>query len=343
MIDRSCMLCGDPLTIPQRLLQRDELHPICENIVCQQSMRELRARRLLDDAFALQQARNLVQRRRATIERGEAWARRYEKLSTQQASIAIKVISDQLPEESLEGAAVIQLPWLTRPLRETPPERVALYRDHLRERAEDALDIWEDEDGSRMEELLSEGRPSEPVDLDPTHSAVLDNTCALCQGGCCTVGGTQAFIKTADMLRRLQEDPSRTVDDLVDIYLAYLPEKSIHLSCVNQTTSGCALPREIRGDVCNGFYCESQLKLGAPRPRKDMPDKVVVIQREGSHWNQYSMHTSLDVSRVAVIEGDQRRLLDLDLTRFDADLLDPREDERPTPPERPLHPPEPES
>jgi len=36
-----------------------------------------------------------------------------------------------------------------------------------------------------------------------------------------------------------------------------MPNKTYPLSCINHTEIGCALPREMRLEMCNEFYCST--------------------------------------------------------------------------------------
>jgi hypothetical protein len=43
----------------------------------------------------------------------------------------------------------------------------------------------------------------------------------------------------------------------VDAYVAMLPAEHVRGACLYQTAAGCAMPRERRADICNGFACEA--------------------------------------------------------------------------------------
>ncbi len=79
--------------------------------------------------------------------------------------------------------------------------------------------------------------------------------CAACRGDCCRGGGEHAYNSDNTMLRYVDNHPHQSDDEIVARYLGFMAARTITHSCVYQTDQGCTLPRELRSDTCNDFYC----------------------------------------------------------------------------------------
>ena len=72
------------------------------------------------------------------------------------------------------------------------------------------------------------------------------------------------------MVRYLQEFPSHDDDEIVARYLSHLAPRTLTKGCVCQGEHGCTLPRDLRSDLCNRFYCShldmirNEFKAGEP-------------------------------------------------------------------------------
>jgi len=93
--------------------------------------------------------------------------------------------------------------------------------------------------------------PESPVDAGPLVRAA----CAACRGSCCGSGGDHAFLYPDHFRRYLRAQPQKSREAILAEYLSRLPSASVADSCVYHTESGCALPRELRSNLCNTFRC----------------------------------------------------------------------------------------
>ena len=124
--------------------------------------------------------------------------------------------------------------------------------------------------------------------------------CAQCRGSCCEHGaGWHAFIDLTLLQRWQQQHANSTLHDAVQAYTDLLPESHVHGACLYQTALGCALPRQHRAEICNGFACDA-LQATQRAAAADPRARVVAIT---FHRDQ--------VERAAVISGAQTRQLPL--------------------------------
>jgi hypothetical protein len=67
-------------------------------------------------------------------------------------------------------------------------------------------------------------------------------------------GGTHAYLTTETIRRALRR--GRRPREILDDYLSHVPHKTYPGSCVYHARDGCALPRDLRADMCNRYFCD---------------------------------------------------------------------------------------
>ncbi len=130
-----------------------------------------------------------------------------------------------------------------------PTERIAAFRRTLEESFVEAERLAMHP--LRRPGLLSGYRPR---DEDCDSRAVV-NACSTCRGWCCRMGHQHAYLSPEFLAWRLKTEPSVTPEEMVDDYIDRIPAESQNESCLYHTTTGCAMPREIRSSTCNDFLC----------------------------------------------------------------------------------------
>lgn len=106
--------------------------------------------------------------------------------------------------------------------------------------------------------LEADERPAPRAWSDAPAASADGHLCALCRGHCCALGlGGKAFLEPHHLRGWLAQRYDATWADAVDHYLAFVPAEHLQGSCLFHGERGCALPRERRSDVCNGFACDA--------------------------------------------------------------------------------------
>jgi hypothetical protein len=102
-------------------------------------------------------------------------------------------------------------------------------------------------------------------DYGPELAAIQGASCGTCRGECCTAGGTHAFLRDDSITRvraQLADDGAEpSADSLLAIYREHLPARHYRDSCIYHTTTGCALPRSLRSNLCNRYVCGALTQL----------------------------------------------------------------------------------
>lgn len=170
---------------------------------------------------------------------------------------------------SAEDVLVLTVPAYRGRLAPLPRERRDAFDRHLKAIIDAALD---------ERARLTETKPVPPV------SPALRNTaraaCAACAGHCCSKGGDHAYLDD-DTIRRLTRGrPELTRRRIRALYLRYLGEETFAGSCVFHGAGGCRLPRTLRADLCNAFYCNPLRRF--LREHAGAPPQLRIEARRGT-------------------------------------------------------------
>ena len=206
--------------------------------------------------------------------------------------------------DSADEPVRLLLPSGPRRSRQSGAQRRSRYRAHL-ERIVAAARALDSPSARDAETVGGQDLPAAAL-----ASAMPGALCALCAGGCCTLGGEHAYL-TPDAMRPLMDrDAALTDQAIVAAYLDRLPAKSQDGSCINHTDAGCALPREMRSATCNRYACEALAALQqAQRTQPGSALAVIVIQRRRDHWRRLDKDKENPVVAGAVLtEQGLRRM-----------------------------------
>ncbi len=184
------------------------------------------------------------------------------------------------PGEALQ----LLLPTGPRRARTLSAGRYQRYRSHLQQMAAQACALPSLADVPRA--IAGGGSGDTVVGTPTTVSSMPGQLCALCGGGCCTKGGEQAYLSAATMRRFMDAWPRLAADEVVAAYLERVPAAPQERSCINHTGNGCALPREMRSDICNRFHCEPLARLQVALRAAEPVQVVLVLRRKQDHWRR---------------------------------------------------------
>lgn len=155
-----------------------------------------------------------------------------------------------------QPAPLAALPSNDRLLGELPGKRRELFREYLESSVSKAVESSNPAGSSAAKAVnRSKSGPSE------AEQAVMGNGCAVCRGLCCEGGGNHAFLNPVEVRKKLEREPGIEPSDLVAFYLEKLPAIIFVDSCIFHESSGCALGRDDRSDLCNNYFCAGMSEL----------------------------------------------------------------------------------
>src|SRR4051794_325088 len=138
-----------------------------------------------------------------------------------------------------DDALPVIVPRNDRALVPASPERIRRLREHL----------------ARLFISMRPAEPASAVRAGPEGFAarVTNAACALCRGWCCRNGKDDAFLDEATLAREPTFQMSAA--EVIEMYVARVPDMSYHDSCIFHGANGCTLDRSMRSDVCNAYFC----------------------------------------------------------------------------------------
>lgn len=312
-----CEVCQEPLP---RNFMSGQAPSICKDIQCQQlyQQRFSMAPGLYQHHFQFQQSQ--IRNRKAEEKAKKnhiAAIERYE-AEHNQAILKQALASDQ--SLSADKIHLVAIPTSNPVVVTLSHERRQNYKAHLEQVFAEARsyqcagDVPVDQHHTSRERLIKQDAF---LAEKPRISDASDQLCILCKGGCCAEGHDHAYISAITIRRMMDDDPSLDLDALMDSFLSRLADKTIEDSCINQTPSGCVLPRELRSDVCNVYLCDSvkNLQKSAEQDERVLDYPALVVQRSNNNWNRFSAEKFNPVQRIMLIKSDG-------ITELDPDLMD---------------------
>lgn len=270
---KACLVCGTPLSFPQ---SRTRL--LCGNAICAWKFDSVPARQrcavcgraLTVDQLASQACADPACRHAWLVDRPIALRR--ERIE----AIALGVRNRAAAALGIANAHSFPLtlvPHNNAPSRKLPARRKRRLREHLARVLNLAISQRE-----AVAKGTAEPRPDLPPLVPPAKELahVMLQACIGCRGFCCRTGGEHAYITQDTMQAYLEAHPDESPDAIIETYLAHVPERTLDGGCVFQHANGCALPREMRGDLCNRYYCGSLVDFQSAR-HADLPPKAFFV------------------------------------------------------------------
>jgi len=184
-------------------------------------------------------------------------------------------------------------------------ERIEQYIEHLIDiivqaaECVDTDDLGYDQNRIAYEKLVI---ADEKFHRHPELHAMSDRLCTQCKGGCCYNGSEHAYLSVTTIKRYMDSHNELSITQILDLYLSHLNEETITDSCINQTATGCALPRELRSDICNSFYCDPLKSYQEKALDSKEANPVLAIQRAGTYQSYPDPDIFNDVVDITVLD-----------------------------------------
>lgn len=176
-----------------------------------------------------------------------------------------------LPGNSGYPPHVVSLPTgLSKPGSLNESRRV-VYKAHLEALIKKVYSekMSEGDDNSGIAGFEEPDSPGGDPRENPSLTATRAQLCGICKGGCCTHGASHAYISKATIERVKEALPDQSAEDILGEYMSRISDQTVEGSCINQTQTGCGLPRSLRSDICNNFFCGvvlmNPMKMKLPR------------------------------------------------------------------------------
>lgn len=260
---RRCLICNAPLSFHQA-----RTSPLCgqeecdwrysilrrRNQVCKVCGRPLALEELAGRVCAVRECQRaaLGDFPRRVQERNQA---RSEALIRQEIEQATRLRDRVLNVFGLKEPAffpLVVIPAFVAKLVNLPRHRRRKFRDHLTSLiSQAAVPLEPSPDQNRADATNS------TPGLSPKIQAVMGMACSCCKGLCCGGGTDHAYLKVETIRRYQAGHPNQRPRDVLAAYLDRVGNRTYEGSCIFHQGSGCALPRDMRADICNRHYCKA--------------------------------------------------------------------------------------
>ncbi len=303
-----CEVCGCAIDRQNACGQGQQTYPVCQSFACRRILSQKAT--LPPDVFESQLE---IQRR---IHRGRHEAstpkksRIHEAIKNEarQNQAILQAVLEKHAGLSQTDLRLVALPSGREQSVALSDERRRRYIEHINDaiveasKYTSASDISDDKNLEAHQRLLEiEQRFSNVPEL----RTLSDRLCGLCKGGCCTSGKEHAYLSALSLRRVMDDNPHLSDREILNRYIAHISPDTIEGSCINQTASGCALPRELRSETCNSFYCEPLKAYQRKTDSRAIANPVLIIQRANvcTTWMWRDPNARNDVVRVVLMNG----------------------------------------
>ncbi|OZG72268.1 hypothetical protein BTA51_16135 [Hahella sp. CCB-MM4] len=220
----------------------------------------------------------------------------------------LKEYGNILPDRVSAETHLISLPSGSRQVSPLREDQLSEYRAHLQKMITGAIVTNDADDLFLVENEEKASRTDAKLDHQPEIAAKSGKFCGLCKGGCCTAGGNDALLDVRGIRRFMLSHSELSPVEVMEAYLARVPEQSIEGSCINHTSTGCALPREMRSDICNGYFCDA-VKAHNSLLQDSPEDRVIAIVRGYANFRKYHEDADHSVQEVAILDDRMLQLI----------------------------------
>ena len=153
------------------------------------------------------------------------------------------------------------------------------------------------------------------IENNPALSVLNEQVCGICKGDCCKEGGNEAYLTVFTIKRVRESQPDLSAGEIFNEYLSRVSNITIGNSCINHTESGCALPRQLRSDTCNNFFCDELGNLVDKFENEPSKAPVLLIKRSNNYWNRFDNTFENNITDVVLINEDDIQTIDIRLIK----------------------------
>ena len=309
-----CEICGGAINHPDTLLIADPTYPVCRYFECRNMLRQKST--MTPAVFKT----HIEFKRKVNAERLAREARqkiRIEEVTAKELDEHRQIqqfVFNNHPGLSKNNTHLLVIP--SGLSRLTPPtaERIADYTQHLHNIISQAADhanatvMLQDQHYVAHEKLA---KLEKQFAENPAIHTISDRLCSMCGGGCCASGKEHAYLSAITIRRYMDKHPNESQPAIQNLYVSHIRSETVENACINQTATGCALPRELRSDICNEYYCDPLKLFQKQHAGTNDMSTVLAIQRSGNHWNQFDLSVRNDITRVALVDEATTRIMDI--------------------------------
>lgn len=251
--------------------------------------------------------RRILTRRRELQEQKNQYMRSVVRKESDELLHVRERVFEKFDSIGRDNIAFLTIPSANPSTKITSNERKKVYISYLKKIIRDACSS---DESNPVEEAEQNKAYKNSIELErvfevlPGLQDVSDQLCIMCKGGCCASGENHAYLSAVSIRRYLNANPDVTAVELFKMYLSHVNIESTMDACINQASTGCSLPRDLRSDICNAFYCDSLERYHKRSADNNTINTVVAVQRSSTYWNRFDPDVKNEIIDIAIIDND---------------------------------------
>jgi len=303
-----CEVCDSLITYSDSLLLKNTNYTVCRSFDCNRVMDKKSIMTPLMFKSHLDFNRGLINKNR---QKNIATKKHIEHVTAKEKienQLHLKHTLISNPHLSADDIYILTIPCGSSHTIICEEERLNNYTNHLKSIINDAQEYTDASEVTYDEHHDAYGKRcvvDNKFAEKPQLKDISDRLCTMCKGGCCASGKEHAYLSVFSIRRYMDNNPDLSADDILNLYISYISPESINNSCINQRVSGCALPRELRSDICNGYYCDPLKKYHKKMMPMNTAKTVLAIQRSYTYWDRFNLDVSNEVINVALVDDKE--------------------------------------
>lgn len=302
-----CEVCDNLISYSDYLLTKDLDYSVCGAFDCKRIMAQKSQMKPQFFKSHLLFNKKIIKQRR---QRDAARKKRIDDIQKKEQienEAVLKFILNEQPELEEDNTHLLVLPSGGSGESSPANERINDYIDHLKSIIKEAGNysnasevVFDEHHAAHDKNLIVEKR----LEKNPDIHRLSDKLCRMCKGGCCASGKEHAYLSVFSIRKYMDNNPELSSADVLDLYVSNISSKSINDSCINHTQNGCVLSRELRSDICNGYYCDSLKHYQSEAETRKSTLPVLVLQRSSTYWNRFDEGISNEIVNIALIADE---------------------------------------
>ena len=301
-----CEVCDNLITYLDYLQIKELDYLVCGSFDCKRIMNHKSRMGPLQFKDFLQSERKRLQRLRDEAEIQNKYSKKVAKNEKSQNQKILQTFLENNSQLSETDVHLVRIPSGLTKFAPPANERIKKYSEHvsniIREATEniDNNTVTYDKNYGAKENLqLQEQRFSE----SPKLQTMANRLCEMCKGGCCPAGDDHAYLSASTIMQLIKTKPELSITEIHEQYLSRIASKTVVGACINQTELGCSLPRYMRSNICNGYYCEP-VKAYLDHETQAAVEKqkvVIAVKWSNTKWNRLNPSFDNKIVKVAIV------------------------------------------
>lgn len=302
----ACKICQE--SIPPKVRVGNLETDVCDSMECRSVIAAEKSMAPANYALFLQQQSALIQKKKRLVREEQERLAAADEKETRDSALLLARLQETQPAIG-NKIPVFNIPTGKSKLVPLGEERKSAYREHLKEVINEAFQEQPIIDYFQQESIEKAMKVEAVLAANPDVAKLTAACCSLCKGGCCSAGADTGLISLETVKRAVKIYKFTSEEEVLNSYMSMLDDLSADQSCINQGPEGCVLPKEMRSDICNGYYCEPLKELQQDRePLSETSGEelasALIIQRGYDRWSKYDEQIDREIVSCTHYENE---------------------------------------